>query len=769
MVHSSLFLNVVHGMAHAHWLMFSVYFTKSRMIRKLLGCQNHRAPVWFSFKRNRFSSSNFQQNFIELILWVLLVCLTLYIYKPAISSFSASLFTGTKKIEYDISNANQLSEMKLTVQLVLQASANGSFIEILANQSSSPYIVPPKYRERFEHDFSDEFLYIPEVHSHNISAVSFRENLAIVCRAPFAIELIYEGLAAPRFGDISTEKKYRQASTLNHTFYEITLHFNKYELEEMDTGRYICQATEKQNRTYLLENKKTRGFIDIFVPGEMKLLHNGLWNDHGLLGGSAVASPIIVYYDVGRGGKEITLPCGVSHPQTKVSLYHKGTKLLALENKGGIVFNALEGFRISFKLIENLLRGNSDYNQFACKIKGGIHEMLFNIVIKDATKSHISPSSSLVSVGEGQLPVQLFVCEADEPVMIRWLDGPPAVTLKEATKNESSYKLSFIATPMQYNHTKGSMSRIQCSRKRDGMIIHVWEWVGNGVAEPFLRYNRKRKELSCCMNSAQQPPQLVVIACSTMLECQVKGSFQPKIAAGGWNGVSNNAGCSVWTVPTSFQAGVILCNQVNSNPFRDLSPNKEFPPVFFKWNDDVVVISKHISSKPLQDLITTKLSNDAGRMGYKQVKVECIASTFVSAKGLRWTMHTHNGEVVEDLQLKQSWGADTSISYQEDYSLKTATVHGTLLLRYTAISSKPFLEIRGNKEGIVELSKMEERIASITCEAPLWNATDGYPQLCITWAFNAVLNGILSSNKTSNASASISTNTADFVIINNFN
>jgi len=81
---------------------------------------------------------------------------------------------------------------------------------------------------------------------------------------------------------------------------------------------------------------------------------------------------------------------------------------------------------------------------------------MFSLHLLSTTNSHVAPSSSIIAVVEGKpwaflFPIQLFMCKATEHVVIRWLDGPLAIILKEVTKNQT-HKLSFIPT----THPNGS-------------------------------------------------------------------------------------------------------------------------------------------------------------------------------------------------------------------------------------------------------------------------------------------------------------------------
>ncbi len=41
------------------------------------------------------------------------------------------------------------------------------------------------------------------------------------------------------------------------------------------------------------------------------------------------------------------------------------------------------------------------------------------------------------------------------------------------------YSASFIGTPKQFKGNS-SVARFECSRVRDGMVIHTWEWIKEG-------------------------------------------------------------------------------------------------------------------------------------------------------------------------------------------------------------------------------------------------------------------------------------------------
>lgn len=127
--------------------------------------------------------------------------------------------------------------------------------------------------------------------------------------------------------------------------------------------------------------------------------------------------------------------------------------------------------------------------------------------------------------------------------------------------------------------------------------------LNSGGTKPFLRFNEKQREFSCCAKNSE--PHILVQTCSSMLECRLKASLQSKTTSSSWTNIIRNReikgqfvghslvgsnrdnSCAVWAIPNEFQAGFIKCTEGRNNSNGDYFRTVELPPVYLRWNDDV--------------------------------------------------------------------------------------------------------------------------------------------------------------------------------------
>lgn len=61
--------------------------------------------------------------------------------------------------------------------------------------------------------------------------------------------------------------------------------------------------------------------------------------------------------------------------------------------------------------------------------------------------------------------------------MLKWLDGPTTqVSRKVFISGSEMYSVNFTGTSKQFIGNS-TVARFECSRIRDGMVIHTWEWI----------------------------------------------------------------------------------------------------------------------------------------------------------------------------------------------------------------------------------------------------------------------------------------------------